>query len=213
MSCSNGVVEASGCLARLRTKVRNYTIISGTGRAGTTLLVRILMKAGVDTGFDADAAIDPVAHAGLELDIRTKPDCRVVKSPWIATYLDQVVLDPEIAIDHAIICMRDLYAAAESRRRVQRLRNTEQPVAGGLWGATDPAAQEAYLAEVFYKLIFHLSEQEVPMTFLHFPRFAKDADYFVEKLAPIFPDVTGATLRAAHQAEVATDLITDFGKG
>lgn len=190
--------------------MHNYTIISGTGRAGTTLLVRILMKAGIDTGFDADATIDPVSHAGLELDIRTKPNCQVIKSPWIATYMDEVVRDPEIKIDHAIICMRDLYAAAESRRRVQRLRNTDEPVAGGLWGATEPAAQESYLAEVFYKLVFHLSEQDLPMTFLHFPRFAKDADYFVAKVSPIFPNVSASTLRAAHEAEVATALITDF---
>jgi hypothetical protein len=192
--------------------MKNYTIISGTGRAGTTLLVRILMKAGIDAGFEADAAIDPVASAGLELDLRTKPDCRLVKSPWIAAYIDEVVQDPEIKIDHAIICMRNLNDAAESRRRVQRVQNTDQHVAGGLWGISDPADQEAYLAEMFHRLLFTLSENAVPMTFLHFPRFANDVDYFVETIHPVFPDVSIEDLRSAYHATVAPELINDFSK-
>lgn len=192
--------------------MKNYTIISGTGRAGTTLLVRILMKAGIDAGFDPDAAIDPIAHAGLEMDLRNKPDCRLVKSPWIAAYIDEVIADNDIKIDHAIICMRNLNDAAESRRRVQRAQNTDQHVAGGLWGISDPAEQEAYLAEMFHRLLFTLSENGVPMTFLHFPRFANDVDYFVENIQPIFPDVSIEDLRSAYHSTVAPELINDFSK-
>ncbi|MCG6205039.1 hypothetical protein LPW26_10355 [Rhodopseudomonas sp. HC1] len=192
--------------------MKNYTIISGTGRAGTTLLVRILMKAGIDAGFESDTAVDPVAHAGLELDLRTKPDCKLVKSPWIATYIDEVVRDAEIKIDHAIICMRSLSDAAESRRRVQREQNTDAHVAGGLWGVTDPADQEAYLAEMFHRLLFTLSANAIPMTFLHFPRFANDVNYFVEMIHPVFPDVTVEDLRSAYDATVAPGLISDFSK-
>lgn len=188
-----------------------YTIISGTGRAGTTLLVRILTKAGIDTGFDpAQLPVDPIAQAGLELDIRTKPSCAVVKSPWIATYIEEVLLDDQITIDHAIICTRKLFDAAESRRRVQRLNHRSLAVPGGLWGTSEPNQQEIYLTEMFYKLVFHLSAHDVPMTFLHFPRFASDCDYLLARLLPIFPNCNLERLRSVHQSEVAPELIHDF---
>jgi hypothetical protein len=188
--------------------MKNYTIISGTGRAGTTLLVRILTKAGLDTGFDAEhLSVDPVSNAGLELDIRTKPDCSIVKTPYIATYIDQVFADGEIAIDHAIICIRKLHDAAESRRRIQVLRHTDESVPGGLWGVSAPGDQETYLKDIFYRLIFHLTRHEVPMTFLHFPRFATDAAYAVRELSKVFPNIDPERLRSAYQSEVVPELI------
>ena len=91
---------------------KHYCIVSGTGRAGTTLLMRVLGRLGLNTGFDRNALVDNISHAGLELDLRSRPDCYIVKSPWIATYVDEVILRPDIVIDHAIICMRGLYEAA-----------------------------------------------------------------------------------------------------
>jgi hypothetical protein len=191
--------------------MKHYTIISGTGRAGTTLLVRILAAAGLDTGFDPAAlSVDPVAHAGLELDLRAKPDCYVVKSPWIATYIEQVLSEGDVVIDHAIICVRDIRDAAESRKRIQLIHKTDAEVPGGLWKTSDPNAQEAVLAGLFFRLIFHLSEHGVPMTFLHFPRFATDRGYFVEKLSGVFPLVDPERMGAALNAEVRPTLITNF---
>jgi hypothetical protein len=192
---------------------KHYRIVSGTGRAGTTLLMRILSRAGVNTGFDPDAlegAVDDVAHAGLERDLRQRPDCDVVKSPWIATYIEEVLAAPDIVIDHAILCMRDLRAAAESRRRVQRKRHTAKPVNGGLWGTTDPNAQEGLLAVAFFHLVFHLTRHGVPITFLHFPRYASDERYFLETLEPVFRDVGAMRLLVAHQREARPSLITNF---
>jgi hypothetical protein len=52
---------------------RNHVLITGTGRAGTTFLIHLLTKIGVDTGFDLeniDAFIDQTSFGGLELDVR-----------------------------------------------------------------------------------------------------------------------------------------------
>jgi len=54
---------------------RNHVLITGTGRAGTTFLIHLLTKIGVDTGFDLeniDAFIDQTSFGGLELDVRKK---------------------------------------------------------------------------------------------------------------------------------------------
>ena len=193
---------------------KHYTIISGTGRAGTTLLVRVLTVAGLDTGYTpAGLRVDPRAHAGLELDLRDKPDCAIVKSPWIATYAAEVLSRDDIAIDHAIICMRRLDHAAESRRRIQALSGSDATVHGGLVMTSDPAEQETVLARSFFDLLFELSRAEVPMTFLHFPRYAHDADYFVDKMSGVFPEVDPARLIDAYRAEVRPELITDFAAG
>jgi len=191
--------------------MKHYTIISGTGRAGTTLLVRILAKAGLDTGFDpTTSSVDPVAHAGLERDLREMPACYIVKSPWIATYIDQVFQRGDIVIDHAIICIRNLYDAAKSRINIQSKWGTDSPVAGGLWETSNPNDQEAVLAQLFYRLIFHLTEHDVPLTFLHFPRFANDRTYFLEKISNVFSEFDPAHLDSAFRSEVRPELITNF---
>lgn len=191
--------------------VRHYTVITGTGRAGTTLLVRILTVAGLDTGFDPrNLTVDPLAHAGLEGDIRRRPPRAIVKSPWIATYIEDVLERDDIAIDHAIICVRDLHGAAESRRRIQQLHGVSGLVPGGLWGTRNPDEQEAALAELFYRLLYHLTKADIPLTFLHFPRFANDAAYLVDKLTGVFPAADPDRLLAAFRSQVQPDLITGF---
>ena len=184
--------------------VKHYSIISEIGRAGTTLLVRILGKAGLDTGFDPAAlsVVDSVARAGLELDLRDKPSAYIVKSPWIATYIDQVLSRDDIAIDHAIICIRGLYEAAESRRRVQMISQTAAAVPGGLWETSSPEKQEGVLAELFYRLIFHLTEYDIPLTFLHFPGLLETPPISSRKcrasFARLIPDVW--SLRCAQRS-------------
>ena len=161
---------------------------------------------GLDVGFSAAALnAGPIGRSGFELDIRTKPDCYVVKSPWIATYIDQVVSRDDIVIDHAIICIRNLHDAAESRRRVEA---TQGPgAAGGLWETRDPKKQEEILGLLFHKLIFHLSEHDIPLTFLHFPRFATDSGYFAAKLCSVFPKLDPLRLVSVLRSEVRPDLI------
>ena len=95
---------------------RHHIIISGTGRAGTTFLVQLLTELGLDTGFPKGQKIDQNSSAGLELDLRSARAPYIIKSPWLCDYLDEVLQGGELIIDCALIPMRDLYSAAESRR-------------------------------------------------------------------------------------------------
>ncbi len=170
-----------------------YTIISGTGRAGTSLLVRVFTRAGLDTGFSLDEILDPIAHAGLERDLGTRPGHRIVKSPWISRDVGRH-LAAGIEIEHAIICVRHLEDAAASRQRVPAAhRWWDHPwwrsVNGGLWLTRKPREQEVVLTRLFYNLVFHLTRHGVPLTFLHFPRYVLDHDYATRTLSPVFPDV------------------------
>jgi hypothetical protein len=201
-------------LAEGKTMPRHHTVIAGTGRAGTTLLVKLLTRLGLPTGFDPDTMrINELANAGLERDIRREKAPYIVKKPSIVRHIDQVLARPDIVIDHVIVCMRTLKDAAESRRAVhnKRLALGRKPHGpGALWTTGEPDKQERVLAKLFYKLIFELTAHDISITYLHFPRFARDRDYLYRKLHPIFPTITEYDLARACEAEIVADEIHDF---
>jgi hypothetical protein len=171
---------------------RHHVIISGTGRAGTTFLVQLLGRLGLETGVGSAAVtgLDATANAGLEADIRRGDAPYVVKAPHLCDTLDAALADGQVVVDHAFVPVRDLYAAAESRRDVVRRSNSKLPpqlLAGGLFGTDDPAAQEAALAKRLYQLIHALAKHDVPTTLLYFPRLVDDPQYLFGKLRPVLP--------------------------
>lgn len=90
----------------------------------------------------------------------------------------------EVVIDHAIIPIRELYAAAESRRAISEETGiTEANVTpGGLWHTAVPGDQETVLTHQLCKLLFAVAKHEIPITLLHFPRFVSDPGYLYTKL-------------------------------
>jgi hypothetical protein len=171
---------------------RHHVIISGTGRAGTTFLVQLLGRLGLETGVGSGVVtgVDPTANAGLECDIRRSDAPYVVKAPHMCNTLDAVLADSDVVVDHALVPVRDLYGAAESRRDVLRRSKSQLPpqlLAGGLFGTDDPAAQEATLATRLYQLIHTLAKHDVPTTLLYFPRLVEDPEYLFRKLRQVLP--------------------------
>lgn len=189
-------------------KPRHHTIISGTGRAGTTFLVELLTELGFDTGFTAETAKrakDQWADAGLELDVRDPNAPYIVKSPLFCDHCDEVLAREDICIDQLLVPIRDLSAAAESRRRVRKLnmdllspwmrfRRWLHPkvIAGGPWGVNSRAAkdQEQVLLAKIYRLLLSVSDKDIPVTFIAYPRLTVDAEYLYSKLRPLIGSVT-----------------------
>jgi hypothetical protein len=196
---------------------RHHIIISGTGRAGTTFLVQLLTQLGLDTGF-----ADPFSHifancnAGMEWDMRHPGAPYVLKDPWLCDYLSDVLQEGGVCIDHAIIPVRDLFSAAESRRDVTQRTDLEpyqgnvQNVPGGLWHTARPEQQEAVLAQQLYKLIYTLAQHEIPLTLLHFPRFIHDPSYLHGKLGFMLPVMSYASFLEAFHTVVQPELVHEF---
>lgn len=170
--------------------MRKHIIITGTGRTGTSFLIQLMTNIGLDTGFDKDAiksVLKNKAHAGLENDIR-KENCHyIVKSPWFCDYVAEIVQNNEIILDHIFIPIRDIYAAAESRRRATKIGSSS----GCLWNTDSMQIgdQEQILLSKIYKLMFVLSDLHVPLTFIKYPRLTKDPLYLFTKLKPVLKDV------------------------
>lgn len=191
---------------------RRHLIITGTGRAGTTLLVQLMTALGMDTGFsDTSSDIYEVCRAGMERDLRDPRCPYVVKDPKLCHNLDAILREGLATIDRAIVPIRDLYSAAESRRSVTaRAGAPPGGVAGGLWLTSAPEQQESILAGQLYELFLTLARHDIQTTILYFPRLATDPRYLYRKLSPVLPGIDAERFFKAFADVIRPDWIHDF---
>jgi len=192
---------------------KHHLLISGTGRAGTTFLMQLFTELGLDTGFANVAdGIHQGCSAGMEwplTDIFTKSAPYVVKAPILAERITEVLEAPEIVVDCMIIPIRELHAAAESRREVSR-QAKRRGAPGGLWLTNKPRQQEAALAMQFHHLVQALTRHDVPIIWLDFPRLVRDAEYLYAKLRSTLPGKDFAAFTRAFQAVSRPELVHEF---
>jgi hypothetical protein len=201
-----------------------HLLIAGTGRAGTSLLVRYLTEMGMDTTLsrheesavwsnEADAGLEESPHALFGKGIPY-----VVKSPWLHLVIDEALAKARDRIDAVIVPIRDLSLAAKSRTSVERRAMTRTApwlcdlekewdvwatTPGGVIYSVDEVDQQRLLAVGFYKLIEKCVESDVPLVFLHFPRFAEDSDYLFSQLERFLPASTDINASRAALAKVS----------
>jgi hypothetical protein len=209
-------------------KPRGHVVITGTGRAGTTFLVQLLTKLKLETGYNPETLhkhISENARAGLENDIRKDGAPYIVKSTFFCDYVGEVVKREDIRLEHVFVPVRDLYAAAESRRFVtrkavskmpfwKRLKNRIKPpkLAGGLMHSRAKRKQEKVLMGQLYNLILALSEAHIPVTLLQFPKLVKDSAYLYEKLKPILGTISYSEFESKFSQTVRPELVHDFNQ-
>lgn len=194
---------------------QGYILIGGTGRAGTTLLVQLLTHLGFNTGYtsaEAEKRIDPISRGGLERRLFHTNLPEVIKSPNLCHDIVPA-LEAGLHVKAAIIPVRNLVAAAESRRAVSRkaAKRGKNPktAPGGLWDVDNPQNQERKLAENFYKFLEPLVQQDVPVIMLGFPRFITDQAYFYRQMKTLFAEknITPDMVAAAYTALVNPELV------
>jgi hypothetical protein len=172
----------------------HHAVIAGTGRAGTSFLVRFLDHCGLDTASSADF-FDIRSRAGLEHNLFADDVPYVVKDPWFFNYCDDV--DPAaMAIDALLVPVRELMAASTSRILQDRIAMAEDSrthgpasdvtsrVTAGVVYSLDPVDEARILAVGFHRLIHWATAHEVPLFLLEFPRIVNDREYLIETLWP-----------------------------
>ncbi len=201
---------------------RRHLLIAGTGRAGTSFLVKYLTALGLDTSFgrygEAGAGWSSSANAGLEQMLLVQPDQDlpyVLKSPWAGEYIEEILGSKRFAIDALVVPIRDLVEAATSRAvaEYRSIHQTQPWVAdkldrtwevagvtpGGLVFSLNPLDQARLLAVSFHRLVHRAAEAQIPLVFPVFPRMVEDWEYLYHTLKPILPiDVSAQTAREAH---------------
>jgi len=203
------------------------TIITGTGRAGTSFLVALLTDLRLPTGFDsndADGYLTQEYRAGLEH--ATLPSCFCHEDPgslcidWSAGV--EIIKSPQLAFDaqhmlwlgphhsnlaDVIVPMRDSVASAASRAR-NGFGN------GGFAGdASSEEEQIIFNERLIGKLLPALAQADVRTHVLAFPRLAQDEDYIADKLRFLLEryGVSRERFVEAHRARRNAKLIHQPG--
>ncbi len=204
-------------------KETGHLIISGTGRSGTTFLVQYLTAIGLDTGFTLDEALqgpDDISRGGLEHSLGgSEPLPDVVKSPWLVDELPAALQERRISVRRALIPVRDLHDAAESRRRVFSAAQAQgrDPLnhPGTIWRTTEPDEQEAALAVAMYHLLETLARHRIPVTLLPFPEIVHDHEALFVALSPELQahGISRSRSLEAFDKVVNPAFVHSFGKG
>lgn len=194
---------------------KHHLVITGTGRAGTTLLVQVFTSLGLDTGFaNTVDHVAPYARAGMEFPHDHPHAPYILKAPAFCDILDGWLKIADVVIDHAIVPMRDLKSVAESRRHVMRTTpphgRIDGIVPGGLWNTQQPDMQEAALLASLQKLFLALTRHDIPVTLLDFPRFANDPEYLYRKIQAHLNGATYERFLANFKLVVNRALIHEF---
>ena len=206
----------------------HHLLIAGTGRAGTSFLVRYLTALGLDTNLTRNgerAHWDNRANAGLEDQLLPDPSQLpyVVKSPWTYQFIEELLGSGKVRLDAVVLPMRNLVESAASRSTVQMqamhhdlswigtLERTWEEfghASGGIVYSLNPVDQARLLAVGFHNLLEQLVKADIPVVLLSFPRIVEDADYLFEKIAPVLRvPVSRDAARRAHAALADPDKV------
>lgn len=197
-------------------KTIHKVVITGTGRAGTTLLMQILTRLGLDTGYaDIHEEIYENCNAGMERFLDDPQAGYIVKCTHLFLQLENLLRTGRYTIDHALIPIRSLDEATASRIAVASTIPSEpghgqKTIPGGLYHCYHARGQKNALGRALYSLLYTIAAYDIPHTFVDFPRFARDPRYLFEKLAPILGSIDYATFRAAFDDVVDLSLIHQF---
>ena len=176
----------------------NGTVITGTGRAGTTFLMAVLSDLGLPTGYDsadADTAIATNWHAGLELRtlkscycahddhslcIDWNTDVEIFKGPSLAEQAQHPLwlsLPQNSNLADVILPVRDHDAAAASR--------ADNGLQNGGWtdGVRTVEEQRAASDRRLGELMPALAKADVRVTTLLYPHHVLDENYTATKLS------------------------------
>src|SRR4051794_6912891 len=181
---------------------------------------------GFDTGYTMERAlsrVDAISRSGLEYPYnKAKAKGRrlayVAKSPAYGRNLYADLSSGDLVVKHAIVPVRDLAAAAESRRHVTRQAlasgktEADKQKGGVVGGVKADKEQERLLAVQFHTFIHTMLTFDVPIHFLKFPDFAKGDQDLYAALGTIMTEhgVTREESDAAFELVLRPDFINDF---
>ena len=151
-------------------------LITGTGRCGTTFLIKLFSFLDFNTGYDRNnynLSIFSNCNSGMEK--KYKDDYHVLKNPTFIMDIENIVNDTTIKIKNVIIPIRDLNISAKSR--VKHGKET-----GGLWNANDELSQIEFYKKILTNYIVISTKYDINTIFLDFDKMINDKTYLFNKL-------------------------------
>ncbi len=150
--------------------------ITGTGRCGTTFLIKLFSFLNLDTGYtkaNYSNFINKNCNSGMERIY--KENFSIIKNPHIMLNISHIINDKEIKIKKIIIPVRDYNESVKSRV-------SHKYDAGGLWYAKDEKSQLSFYKLIMSNYVYLMTKHDIPTLFLDFDRMTTDKQYLFEKL-------------------------------
>ena len=135
-------------------------LISGTGRCGTTFLIKLFTFLGYDTGYTRQNYSNSIfknCNSGMEKDF--KAPNYIIKNPNFMINIKNIVQN--VKIQYMIIPIRKYEQSAESR-----VKNKNSP--GGLWNAKSLQEQIKFFHKLMADYLEVMVKHDIPTIFLDF---------------------------------------------
>ena len=155
-------------------------LITGTGRCGTTFLIKLFSFLEYDTGFTKEnykKYIFKNCNAGMEKNINA--DHYILKNPEFIKNIDTII--QEHNIKKIIIPIRD-YKLSAASRLVNKFN------AGGFWNARYEKEQIAFYNKIMADYLFYMTKYNIPTIFLDFDKMVNDKKYLFDNFKDILAE-------------------------
>lgn len=157
-------------------------LITGTGRCGTTFLIKMFTFLNFNTGFtkyNYHHNISKNCNSGME-KIYTE-NYYILKNPNFILNIEHILQDPSIKIKKVIIPIRNFKDSAKSR--VKHGNND-----GGLWNSTNELTQINFYKHITSNYLYFMAKYDIDTIFIDFDRMINDKQYLFNKLKPILDE-------------------------
>jgi hypothetical protein len=125
----------------------------------------------------------------------------VIKDPRLAWCGHELIDKDILNIRHMIVCVRDLKSVAESKAQGMPKADTGKWYQHSFEKIYDISAWQLGVC------VAEMTVRRVPMTFLEFPLFVTDSQYFLTKMLEVFPTVRPVDLHKAWKATADQKLV------
>ena len=157
-------------------------LITGTGRCGTTFLIKLFSFLDFNTGYDRNnykLSISSNCNSGMERSY--KDNYNIIKNPTYMMDIENILKDTSIKIKNVIIPIRDLKISAKSR-----VKHGNQH--GGLWNAKNELSQIDFYKNILTNYIIISTKYDINTIFIDFDKMINDKIYLFNKLKNILDE-------------------------
>lgn len=202
---------------------RELTLITGTGRSGTTVFIQFLNELGFEIRPRAGAPLgyNTAVRGGIEyvlgvpnstLEERVRKAPEIVKDPRLCIGLEALIAENVFDVYMVFVCVRDLVQASKSRMNYNLEYVPESPQLGcdlrdklsGFDG------QLVFNQRALGYLFQTMTLWDLPFMSLSFPRFAHDPEYLFNKLKDTKYAVEWSVFVKAHSKIFDTRVIKNY---
>jgi len=123
-------------------------LITGTGRCGTTFLIKLFSFLDFNTGYTKEnykLSIYSNCNSGMER--KYNDNYYILKNPSFMSDIEQILKDTSVIIKSVVIPIRNLKDSAKSR--IKHMHKN-----GGLWNAKDELSQIKYYKDIITNYIY-----------------------------------------------------------